>query len=293
MEPNNKAQAIVLSKSQLISDIAQLCIGSTLCAIATNSILIPNNFLTGGVTGICLIIHRIIPVVDVGLLYFLLNIPLFAMAWMSVGRRFFVFSILGASTLTIALLSVKFIHFQLEDKMLNALLAGLIQGVGAGLCLRTSGSQGGTDILSIMLLKRFSISIGSTILGLNCIVLLLISVYYTIDALLYTIIVVFVGSKVIDIVVTGFSQRKSVVIISPEWEKISQEILKDIRRGVTILKGEGGYKRSDEHILYAVIAFREIGALKRIVRNIDPNAFVVISNTLEVMNYRIGNQPHW
>ncbi|CAK8722012.1 DUF2179 domain-containing protein [Candidatus Electronema halotolerans] len=290
---NTKPQAIILSPQQLFSDVVLLCMGSSLCAIATNSILIPQNFLTGGVTGIALIIHKIIPAFDVGLIYFLFNIPLFVMAWMSVGRRFFFFSILGTLTLTFSLLFVKFVHFNIEDKMLNALLAGVLQGAGAGLCLRTSGSQGGMDILSVMLLKRFSISIGSTILTLNCIVLLLISVFYSLEALLYTIIVVFVSSKMMDIVVTGLSQRKSVVIISREWEKISQEILKDIRRGVTIVKGEGGYKRSDEHILYAVIAFREIGPLKRIVRSIDPNAFVVISNTLEVMNYRIGNQPHW
>jgi uncharacterized membrane-anchored protein YitT (DUF2179 family) len=290
---STKPQAIVLSPQQVVSDIVLLCTGSTLCAIATNSILIPHNFLTGGVTGIALIIHKIIPTLDLGLIYFLLNIPLFSLAWMSVGRRFFFFSIIGTVTLTFALLFVDFVHFNVEDKMLNALLAGVIQGAGTGLCLRTSGSQGGADILSVMLLRRFSISIGSTILFLNAIVLLLISVYYSIEALLYTIIVVFVSAKVINLVVTGFSQRKSVIIISREWEKISQEILKDIRRGVTILKGEGGYKRTDEHILYAVIAFREIGPLKRIVRNIDPDAFVVISNTLEVMNYRIGNQPHW
>ena len=290
---NIKPQAIFLSPQQLISDIVQLCIGSTLCAIATNSILIPHNFLTGGITGIALIIHKVNPVLDVGLIYFFFNIPLFAMAWMSVGRRFFFFSVIGTLTLTCALLAVKFVHFNLEDKMLNALLAGVIQGVGAGLCLRTSGSQGGTDILSVMLLKRFSISIGSTILVLNCVVMLLISVYYSIEAVLYTMIVVFVGSKMVNIVVTGFSQRKSVFIISKQWEEISQEILKDIRRGVTIIKGEGGYRRSDEHILYAVVTFMELSELKRIVRNIDPDAFVVISNTLEVMNYRIGNQPHW
>jgi uncharacterized membrane-anchored protein YitT (DUF2179 family) len=290
---NTEPQAIFLSWQQLVRDIVLLCMGSALCAIATNSILIPQNFLTGGVTGIALVIHKIFPSSEVGLIYFFFNIPLFAMAWMSVGRRFFFFSVVGTVTLTTALLFIHFVHFNVEDKMLNALLAGVIQGAGAGLCLRTSGSQGGTDILSVMLLKRFSISIGSTVLTLNIIVLLLISVYYSIEALLYTIIVVFVTAKMVNIVVTGFSQRKSVVIISREWEKISQEILKDIRRGVTIVKAEGGYKRSDEHILYAVIAFREIGPLKRIVRSIDPGAFVVISNTLEVMNYRIGNQPHW
>lgn len=290
---NSKPQAIILSPQQLIKDVVMLCIGSTLCAIATNSILIPQNFLTGGITGIALIIHKMIPTLDVGLIYFIFNIPLFVMAWMSVGRRFFFFSIIGALTLTCSLLFVKFVHFNVEDKMLNALLAGLIQGAGAGLCLRTSGSQGGTDILSVMLLKRFSISIGNTILTVNCIVMLLISVYYSIEAVLYTMIVVFVGAKMINIVVTGLSQRKSVFIISKEWEKISQEILKDIRRGVTIIKGEGGYKRNSEHILYAVITFMELSELKRIVSSIDPDAFVVVSNTLEVMNYRIGNQPHW
>ena len=149
------------------------------------------------------------------------------------------------------------------------------------------------DILSVMLLKRFSISIGNTILSVNFILLLLISISYSIEAVLYTLIVVFVSSKVINLVVSGLSQRKTVFIISSQWEKISQEILKDIRRGVTIIKGEGGYTGNEEHILYSVITITEIGQLKRLVYNIDPAAFMVISDTLEVINYRIGNQPHW
>lgn len=281
------------SSRQVITDITLLCIGSTLCATATNGILIPNNFVTGGFTGIAMIIHKMMPAIDLGLIYLLLNVPLFALAWMTVGRRFFVFSIIGTLTLTSALFFVNFIHFNLADQMLNALLAGLLLGAGAGLCLRTAGSQGGMDILSVVLLKRFSISIGNTILTVNAIVLLIISVYYSIEALLHTMIVVYVTSKVVNIVVTGLSQRKSVFIISSKWEEINEEILKDIRRGVTIIKGEGGYMRNEEHILYAVITFTEIGQLKRLVRSIDPGAFVVISDTLEVMNYRIGNQPHW
>ncbi|MCW5198602.1 YitT family protein [Desulfobulbus sp. F3] len=278
---------------QIAADIILLCIGSCICATATNGILIPNHFATGGVTGIALILHKIFPNINVGLIYMLLNLPLFALAWMVVGRRFFIFSIIGTTTLTCALIFVNVVQFNLQDKILNALLAGLILGTGAGLCLRTAGSQGGMDILSVMLLKRFSINIGTTILTVNTIVLLIISVYYSIEAVLHTMIVVYVTSKVVNIVVTGLSQRKSVFIISDKWEAISGEILKDIRRGVTIIKGEGGYMRNEEHILYAVISFTEIGQLKRIVRSVDPGAFVVISDTLEVMNYRIGNQPHW
>lgn len=281
------------SPQQVITDLILLCIGSTLCATATNGILIPNHFATGGITGIALIIHKMLPSLGVGLIYLLINVPLFALAWMTVGRRFFMFSIVGTLTLTLALTFVDVAPFTIREPILNALLAGLILGGGAGICLRTSGSQGGMDILSVMLLKRFSINIGTTILTVNILVLSIISVYYSVEALLHTMIVVYVTSKVVNIVVTGLSQRKSVFIISHKWEDISHEILKDIRRGVTIIKGEGGYMRNEEHILYAVIAFTEIGQLKRLVRSIDPTAFVVISDTLEVMNYRIGNQPHW
>ena len=292
MRTDGNPQKLFLSPQQLIRDIGLLCLGSIICAFGINSLLIPHNFVTGGITGIALIIHKIIPALNPGMIYFVLNVPLFALAWMVVGRRFFVYSILGAVTLSTALLFVHF-DFRIEDRMLNALLAGVILGTGSGLCLKTSGSQGGTDILSVVLLKRFSVKIGTTLMVLNGLVLLLISLSYSIEAVLYTMIVVFVSSHVINLVVIGLSQRKAVFIISRHWESISQEILKDIRRGVTIIKGEGGYRRQEEKILYTVVQLTEIGMLKRIVHGIDSDAFVVISDTQEVINYRIGNQPHW
>jgi len=287
-----QAQPLFISPRQVALDIFLLVTGSLICAAAIKGILIPQNFVTGGVTGLALIIHKIAPSLNVGLIYCMVNIPLFALAWMAVGRRFFFFSILGALALSISMAFVD-VAIHLDDKILSAILAGIIIGAGAGICLRSSGSQGGMDIFSIMLLKRFSISLGNTILTVNGIVLLLVSFFYSLDAVLYTLIVLYVSAKVVNIVVTGLSQRKGVFIISGQWEKISQEILKDIKRGVTILKGEGGYTRKQEHILYSVITFTEIGQLKRLIRDIDPDAFVVITDTIEVMNYRIGNQPHW
>lgn len=288
----NNPQTLFISPQQVLWDILLISAGNVLYASAINGILIPQHFVTGGITGISLIIHKFIPSINLAWIYVIFNVPLFVLAWMAVGRRFFFYSILGTLSLAI---SIAFIHptIHLDDKMLNALLAGLILGAGTGLCLRSSGSQGGMDILSVMLLKRFSISIGNTILSVNFIVLLLISISYSIEAVLYTLSVIFVSSKVINLVVSGLSQRKTVFIISSQWEKISQEILKDIRRGVTIIKGEGGYTGNEEHILYSVITITEIGQLKRLVYNIDPAAFMVISDTLEVINYRIGNQPHW
>ncbi|MEW6427129.1 MAG: YitT family protein [Thermodesulfobacteriota bacterium] len=286
-------QKIYLSPGQLALDLALIATGSVLCAVAINGILLPNRFVTGGITGLALLIHDRVPSLGVGSLYALINIPLFALAWMAVGRRFFFYSILGALALSAA---VAYVHVPLppvEDKLLSALLAGILGGGGTGIVLRSSGSQGGIDILSIMLLRRFSISIGNTILAVNAVVLLFTALTYSLDAVLYTLIVLYVAAKMVNLVVTGLSQRKAVIIISNRWQEISREILKDIRRGVTIIEGQGGYSGARENILYTVITFREIGQLKRLVQNLDPQAFVVISDTLEVVNYRIGNQPHW
>ena len=292
MELNSKPQPIFLTPKQTAVDFLLIAVGCILCAIAINGILIPQNFATSGITGLALVIYRKTPWLNFGIIYFLINLPLFALAWMAVGRRFFFYSLVGMAALS---LSVTFVSLpiHLEDKILNALLAGLISGAGVGITLRSSGSQGGIDILSVMLLKRFSIGIGNTILTVNCIVLLLVALAYSLETVLYTLIVVYVSTKVASLVITGFSQRKAVIIISPEWQHISREILKDIRRGVTIIKGEGGFSGSEEKILYTVVTIREVGSLKRLVQSIDPDAFVVISPTQEVMNYRIGNQPHW
>jgi uncharacterized membrane-anchored protein YitT (DUF2179 family) len=292
MEASSKPQPIFISPKQMLSDFLLITVGCILCAIAINGILIPQHFATSGITGIALIIHRIFPQINIGIIYFLCNIPLFGLAWMAVGRRFFFYSLVGMAVLSLAVALIK-IPIHLEDKILNALWAGLVSGAGVGITLRSSGSQGGIDILSVMLLKRFSIGIGNTILAVNCLVLLLVALAYSLTALLYTLIVIYVSTKVASIVITGFSQRKAVMIISPAWQKISREILKDIRGGVTIIKGKGGYSGKEENILYTVVTIREVGSLKRLVQRIDPDAFVVISPTQEVMNYRIGNQPHW
>lgn len=291
-QEKNSNQPLFTTPARFFTDLLFIAFGSILCAVAVNSILIPHDFVMGGLTGLSVLIHKFVPWLNAGWIYLLMNIPLFVLAWMAVGRRFFFYSVLGTLFLAFAM---AFIHIpiNLDDRMLGALLAGLLAGAGVGMTFRSPGSQGGLDILSIMLLKRFSISIGGTMLFVNCCLLLLVAYSYSLEAVLYTLVVLFVSSKVISVVVTGLSQRKAALIISPKWREISAEILKDIRRGVTIIEGEGGYSGEKEHIIYTVITFREIGHLKRLIQQIDENAFVVISDTLEVNNYRIGNQPHW
>jgi uncharacterized membrane-anchored protein YitT (DUF2179 family) len=113
------------------------------------------------------------------------------------------------------------------------------------------------------------------------------------DVALYTLIYIYVSSQIINLVLTGLSQRKAVLIISPKWQEISREVLDKVGRGVTLIRGQGGYSGQDEQILYTVITLRELRRIKEIIRQLDPSAFMVVHDTLEVMGHRIGNQPHW
>jgi uncharacterized membrane-anchored protein YitT (DUF2179 family) len=275
-----------------MTNLFLLAVGSALCALAINGILIPQKFLGAGFAGVSLVIHYLLPFLPVSVLYFLMNIPVFALGWMHVGRRFFLYSIPGALIFTGAL---QWVHLSipLQDKMLSALLAGIIVGVGSGIILRSLGSAGGLDILSVFFLKRFSVRLGTTILAFNSIVLLAGAFLFSLESALYTMVYLFVNARVVNLVVTGLSQRKAAFIISSHWRVIANEIMNRIHRGVTILEGEGAYTGKEEQILYTVFAFNELPRLKELVRKIDPNAFVVISDTLEVMGQRVGNQPHW
>lgn len=266
--------------------------GSVICAWAINGILVPHQFLSGGITGAALIVHYRFPGIPMGALYFMLNIPLYFLGWRYIGRRFFWYSVAGLFIFSAAVELVRAGN-PLQDRYLAALLAGLVFGSGCGLILKSVGSAGGTDILSIMLFKRYGIRLGTTVLMFNSVVLLISLLMFALESVLFTLIFMFVSTRVVDLVVTGLSQRKAVMIISKQWREMADVIKSDLNRGVTVLHGEGGFSGESERILYTVVTFQELGRLKRRIRQIDPNPFVVVTDTLEVMGLRIGNQPHW
>ncbi|MBU1150340.1 MAG: YitT family protein [Proteobacteria bacterium] len=273
-------------------NLVLLVLGSLLCGVVVNGILIPHGFVSGGVTGLALVFHYLVPSLSVALIYALANVPLFIAGWFFISRRFFLYSIVGTLIFSAAVQWAQF-PIPVQDKLLAAILAGLIFGTGSGIILKSMGSAGGTDILSVIFLHRFSIRVGTTVLAFNTLVLATAALLFSLEDALYTLIYLYVSTKIVDLVVTGLSQRKAVFIISPRWEKISPRILTEIHRGVTILRGQGAYSQQEQQILYTVVTFREVATLKQIVRSEDPAAFVVVSDTTEVMGHRIGNQPHW
>jgi uncharacterized membrane-anchored protein YitT (DUF2179 family) len=277
---------------EVLWNLVLIIIGSCVCAVALNGILIPKGFVSGGVAGLALVVHHIIPQLSVSTLYLIFNIPLFALGWKYVGRRFFLYSIVGTFIFSSAVEWIS-IPIPVQDKLLCAILAGIIMGVGTGIILRSAGSAGGTDILSVMVLTRFAIRMGNTVIAFNSAILIMTTFLFSLESALYTLIFIYVTAHFLDLVITGLSQRKSVMIISRSQEEIVRMILKKLDRGVTVFKGEGGYSGEQNDIIYTVITFRELSRLKRLITRIDPNAFVVVSDTTEVMGHRIGNQPHW
>jgi uncharacterized membrane-anchored protein YitT (DUF2179 family) len=285
-------KSVLTPIKDVVWNLFLISLGSVICAVAVNGILVPLHFLSGGFTGVALIIHYLVPSLTLGVLYFLTNVPLFLLGWKFISLRFFLYSIAGMLIYSVAVQFIK-VSFPLQDKLLSALLAGIISGVGSGIILRSRGSAGGTDILSVILLKFFSFRLGNTSLGFNIIILSTAVLLFPLEKTLYTLIYIYVSTHVLNLVVTGLSQRKAALIISSQWEQISKDIIYRIRRGVTISKAKGGFSGREMKVLYTVITFRELPRLKRIVRESDPDAFVVVTDTLEVMGQGIGNQPHW
>ena len=285
-------KAIVEPTRQVLFNLFLIALGSVICAIAVNGILIPRQFFGAGFTGLSLLIHYLAPSLPLAVLYLILNVPLFALGWMHVGRRFFLYSIAGVLIYSGALAWIH-ISVPIHDKILSAILAGIIMGTGSGIILRSLGSAGGLDILSVILLKRFSIRLGTTMLALNCLILGAGAVLFSLEGALYTLIYIYVNSYMVNLVVMGLSQRKAILIISSQWEKIAQEIMDKVHRGVTIIRGQGGYSGQERRIIYTVTALQELPRVKLLIRDVDPDGFVVISDTLEVMGTHIGNQPHW
>ena len=282
-----------------IKNIRTVCVnlllifaGSLLCAVAIKGILIPKQFLAGGLTGLSLLILYALPGLPLGLIYFLLNIPLFVIGWRFIGRRFCLYSIAGVFIFS----SVIFFPYPvipIQDMILSAIAAGLITGAGSGIILRSLGSAGGLDILTIFLYKKFSIRPGMFVLAFNAALMVAAVLRIPMDRVLYTLIYLYVSTQFMNFVLIGLSQRKALMIISPKWKEISQEIMDRLQRGVTVVAGEGGYTGKQLHILYTVISFTELSRFKEMIRKVDPQAFVVVSETLEVMGKGIGNQPHW
>lgn len=276
---------------EVLNQMLLLTVGSIISALAVKSILVPQEFIARGVTGISLLIYYKTQVIPLAVLYLLINIPLFILGWKFVGLRFTVYSLVGLGIYTSILAVVPF-ELQLSDKLLGALTAGAMSGIGVAIILRSYGSSGGTEILYVIINKLSSVPIGTASLIVNGIIVGVMTFLFPIENVLYTLVYITVSMYISNKVFHGLSNRQAVFIVSDKWKEISDCMIKS-KIGVTTIAGKGGYEGMPKIILYSVINKNKVMFLKNFVITADPNAFIAIMTAEDVTGISIGNQPHW
>jgi uncharacterized membrane-anchored protein YitT (DUF2179 family) len=271
------------SKRELITKFIVILVGNILSSIAFNVFFIPNKLLSGGVGGIAIIIQYLTGI-PTGISVFLLNIPIFIIGSKMVDREFVIFGFISmltySSILTLTANLGK--YFVIDDMILVAIFGGVINGIGMGLMFRNRLNQGGFDILAAILKKKLNINIGSGLMMANTVIVSLSGLLFGYRSAMYTLIAMYVGYSVLDKVQTGFNVKKNVVIVSEKPDEVADIILKEIHRGVTFLHGTGGYTKENKKVIYCIVTSRETAKLKEVVENIDPSAFFIVNDVVEV-----------
>jgi uncharacterized membrane-anchored protein YitT (DUF2179 family) len=279
---------VFASWKSVLNNLVLIAAGSLIFVLGMNSVLLPLHFLSGGIAGLAMLVHYGLQSYDIGGVYFLLNIPLMLLGWFHISRRFMLYTIFGLVFFSIAASLIEPPSVTIHDPLLGAIFAGVICGIGAGLILRSVGSAGGFDILGIYVNQKFGVRPGTTILAANLLPLLLGVYLVNLETVLYSMIFMFTSTRVIDGILSGFNQRKSLLIVSDHAQTITQDILRKRHRGVTLLKGEGAYSGKEREVIFTITTLIELPKLKELIFAIDPNAFVVVNNTLEVFGAHHG-----
>lgn len=271
------------SKRELITKLIVIVVGNFLCSIAFNVFFIPNKLLSGGVGGISIIIQYLTGI-PAGISVFILNIPIFIIGSKLVDREFAFFGFISMLAYSSILTFTTNLgnYFVVDDILLASIFGGVINGIGMGLMFRNRLNQGGFDIVAAILKKKLNINIGSGLLMANTVIVSLSGLLFGYKSAMYTLIAMYVGYTVLDKVQTGFNIKKNVVIVSEKPDEVADIILKEIHRGVTFLHGTGGYTQENKKVIYCIVMSRETAKLKEIVEKIDPNAFFIVNDVVEV-----------
>ncbi len=264
--------------------------GPVLFSISFNLFLGPNDLNAGGISGLAQILVQALGVGSVGLITALLNLPLFAIGGLKIGKRFFWGSLLGMASLTISLELFAFLPAIKTDPLLAALYGGVMGGVGLGMIFSAGASTGGSDIIVRLLkMKMQHVPIGTITICFDFVIAVLTGIVFgDISRALYSGVTIFVTGQVIDAVVYRFDYSKAVMIVSEHHEAVAKVIMEDLDRGATYLHAEGSYSHKPREVIFTVVKKQQIAELKRLVVEIDPNAFIVVQEAHQVLGEGFG-----
>lgn len=264
-----------------IINVFLIVIGIFSAAFGIKGFLLSSQFIDGGVTGVSMLIAEVAHL-PLAILLALINLPFIALGYRQIGKKFAIKGALAIAGLSIVLAFVPFPDVT-PDKLLTAIFGGFFIGAGIGLAIRGGSVLDGTEIAALLISKKSSVlKVADVILILNILIFATAAFFLGIENAMYSILTYFAAAKTIDFLLYGIEEYHAVIITSNCHEPIRAALVKDLRRSVTIYKGQGGTSDTERDILYVVVTRLEIGAIKTAVKEIDPNAFIIVHNISDV-----------
>lgn len=270
-------------RSKITIKILSIILGNLLCSLAFNAFFIPSKLLSGGVGGLAIMTQYLTDIPS-GIVVFIINLPIFIIGAKMVDKEFAIYGFISMFVLSIMLTITNGIdkYFLLDDILLGSIFGGILNGIGMGLMFRQRTCQGGFDVIAAILKKKYNLNIGTGLMMVNTVIISFSSLLFGYKSAMYTLISMYIGYQVLDKVQTGFNIKKNVVIVSDKSEEIGIEIINKLQRGITFLEGMGGYKKENKKVIYCIVTSNEVVRLKNIVDEIDPTAFIIINDVVEV-----------
>ncbi len=256
--------------------------GTVIYSAAIKGIVVHHGFIPGGVFGLGLLIHYLNPALSAGLLYFVLNLPLFVVSWVGVGKRFFWYSLYAMVVATVAYEALE-LNFGIQDQLYAAIAAGGIIGFGGGIVLRSLGSNGGLDVVAVLLNQKYNIGIGRTYFAANFLIFAASLLVLEIDLVIASLILVFIASVVLEYTLALFNQRKLVLIISDHHQAIATEMMAQLKMGATFIPASGAYSRRETKVIMTITNNIVLKRLEALVFTKDPGAILIVENTFNVL----------
>jgi uncharacterized membrane-anchored protein YitT (DUF2179 family) len=256
--------------------------GSLLYAVSLKGIAASHGFVPAGLFGVSVLIHALSDTLGPGIWYIILNIPMFLLSWFFISRRFLLYS-LYAMVLTGAAYALIDVDFGIQNQLYAAVSCGALIGAGAGIVLRSLGSNGGLDVVGVILWQRYNIGLGKFYFVFNLALFSFTLLHLEVDLVIASLIMVFISSAAMDYFLSMFSQRKLAIIVSEHTDRIAGEIMKRLKIGCTFLDGRGAYHNRRKEVLLTVINNIQLKRLEEVVFTEDPEALFIVENTFSVI----------
>lgn len=267
---------------EIAKNLAFIVLGSFVEGLAVNMFFKPINLVGGGFTALGILLHANTGF-SIALFLLLINIPIFLVAYLLVYRKFFLYSLVGMMSFSLALRLTDSAP-QLSSSLITCVIAGgIMTGIGAGLRYRENGSAGGIDVIIRIINKYFSYSIGGMNLLVNAVILTLSAYFIGIDLVIASIATIYISSKIMNTIIEGPHYKISVNIVSNKADEIAVALTKEFEKGVTILQGRGGYSGELKEIVMCTIYPYQTPKLKSIVLKIEPSAFITINEIVSAI----------